>query len=126
MPRNAFAGCLAASVGSLAFVWLAVHAYQEWWVRGAEREVRAAADALAGGVVVPGLELESYSDAAALASAFGSGFRVVGFDNIGLGFRAYEVTARVANGDLYNFDAIYLDGAWHLSCCVERSRSELP
>jgi hypothetical protein len=116
---------LGVPTALVAAVWIAGSLYREYWLRGAQRAVVSAAQALARGEEVPRLKLHEFAHAPDLAGAFGSGFRVSGFDNIGLGFRAYEVKLRVANGDQYDFDAYYLDGAWQLSCCTKWSQSEL-
>ena len=92
---------------------LVLAGYTEYWMKGAEGAVTAAADAIAHGRSVPGLDVEP-----SVAAALRGGYEVVGFDNIGLGFRAYEVKVRVRDGDQYNFDAIHHDGGWRLSCCT--------
>jgi hypothetical protein len=96
-------------VALVATLWVAGSAYQEYWLRGAERAVVSAAEALARGAEVPRLKLHEFAHAPDLAGAFGSGFRVSGFDNIGLGFHAS-----------------YVDGAWQLSCCTQWSEADLP
>ena len=119
-------GIATGATLALAVVLLAGYAYQNYWLRGAENAVVAAAEALARGNAVPRLQFHDIADRAAISQALASGYRVAGFDNIGLGFRAYEVKLRVASGDQYNFDAYHLEGAWHVSCCTHWTPSELP
>jgi hypothetical protein len=125
LSRKALAWSFGIPVALLAVLGVTASVYQEYWLRGAERAVVAAAQGLARGEEVQRLKLAEFVQGPDLAHAFGSGFQVSGFDNIGVGFRAYEVKLRVANGDQYNFDAYYLDGAWQLSCCTKWSEPEL-
>ena len=120
---------LGTAIGTAAGLFLAVlaaHAYQLYWLRGAEAAVSEAADALARGESVSALEVSSLVDRPALSRALRSGYELAGFDVIGFGFRAYEIKLRVTNGDQYNFDAIHDEGAWHLDCCVRHAASDLP
>jgi len=96
--------------------------YQAYWVHGAKRAVTTAADALVKGETVPDLALNGDS---AIAQELARGYRVTGYDNIGFGFRAYEVMVRVASGDQYNFVAIHDNGRWQLSCCGRHPRDTL-
>lgn len=126
MSRKAVAWSVGILLALLVVLCGGGSAYEEYWLRGAKQEVVRAAEALARGEAAPRLRLHEFVNAPDLTRAFGSGFSVSGVDNIGLGFRAYEIKLRVANGDQYNFDAYYLDGAWQLSCCTKWSPRELP
>lgn len=90
--------------------------YSWYWTRCAEAAVAQAAAAIASGLTLPGLEVEPL-DLAGITAALRTGYEVVGLDNIGLGFRAYEVKIRVRNGDQYNFDAHHESDGWKVACC---------
>src|SRR5262245_29231595 len=110
---------------AVVFPFLLFAGYTRYWVKGAEAAVTAAAGAIADGRSVPGLDVDPRK-AAQVAAALRGGYRVVGLDNIGLGFRAYEVKVRVRDGDQYNFDAIHQDGSWRLSCCTRFPAADRP
>lgn len=103
--------------GSLLLLSIALlRGYTWYWQRGAEAAVSVAAAALREGRPIADLQVDA-DKAVQVATALRGGYDVVSSDNIGLGFRAYEVKVRSGDGDHYNFDAYHeLDG-WRLVCC---------
>ena len=85
----------------------------------------AAATALSRGDLLPQLRLRQSVPRSGLSQAFATGREVVGYDSIGLAVNAYEIQLRVANGDLYVFDAFKLHGEWTLDCCNHATAEEL-
>ena len=99
-------------------------AYNAYWRHGAKRAVMSAADALAKDRDVPDLALQVDGS---ISRGLAAGYQVTGVDNIGLGFRSWEVMVRAAGGDQYHFDAYYRDGRWQLECTqVRGSFVQLP
>lgn len=123
MTRPTKAVIVVAGVVLAAFAALA--GYTSYWEKGAENAVAGAAHAIAEGRTLPGLDVEP-EVAATVAAALRGGYDVVGFDNIGFGFRAYEVKVRVRGGDQYNFDAIHGENGWGVSCCHHFRAADLP
>jgi hypothetical protein len=109
----------AVVLGSVALLAFAVKLYASHWQREAGVAVIAGVEALAAGRTLPGLRIVDVARSRVSAS-FTSGYSITRYDNIGLGFRAYEVFVRGGDGQQYIFDAIHESGSWTLDCCGVR------
>jgi len=110
----------------LVVVWASSFAYQEYWIRGANRAVVAAANQIAVGDDPPNVHFAEIVDRHAMSEALASGFTIAGFDSIAFSLRDYEVKVRTTDGDQYNFDAFQREGTWHLECCGHWKAADLP
>ena len=109
----------AVAIGALLLPPVGLRLYASYWEREAGAAVIAAAKALAAGTRLSGLRVDG-ADRSRVSGSLRSGYSIERFDNIGLGFRAYEVFVRAGNGDRLIFDAVHENGSWAVDCCSVR------